>query len=1030
MTDVIDGLKRLQRSAARIPKQPRGSQPPQRSSPQGEVATGTKGMDAMYRRVGICTVLVAPAFAQTDRGTITGTVTDATKAVVPGAQVTITHLATQTVSKTRTTASGDYSVPSLQVGTYQVKIENEGFKAHVSNNVVLNAGGTARVDAVLEIGATTQTVEVVANAQLLQSDTARIATQVASKMVDELPLVVSGTVRSPFDLAIITPDVSGDGVNFRIGGGKINTWGITLDGVTATTGRHAGMMNFVRINAPSVEAITEFAVESGGFKAEYGHASGGSMSFVSKSGTNEYHGTAYEFLRNNALDSRGFFEAQKRIYKQNDFGVTFGGPVWIPKLYKGRDRTFFFFSYEGFRNRVGATATPFSVAPPEFYTGDFSNWVDQKGTRIQIYDPATTQMVNGKNVRTPFANNQIPQARFDSFSKAVMQYGKIAQPNIPGLVPGTSGYVRNNFLSYGVELTPFDKTSFKIDHIVTPRQRLSFYFGRTESSFIPGPSGTPQLPSYLSGYNMGLRNADVYRVNWDYTFTPTLINRFYAGGNNMRDDHWSVAQSMGDWTGKVCMKNVFDCSNFPLVTFSDLSGWGGDAHNGSDNVVVSFNDDITRVSGAHTLKAGYAYVNTHYNGIGEQNVSGRVGFNALSTSVPGDTNLATGGGSAFAAFLLGQAYSGAVDTPRFIPLQYRYHAMYVQDDWRVNSRLTFNLGMRYDLELPPQNGRDEFSNLDPTLPNPAAGGVPGAMIFAGFGPGRQNKRTLVPGWYAGFGPRLGFSYAVDKKTVLRASFARSFGENKAAQGTNHSQGFIQRWTIDNTSQGVTPTFIYADGLPSWTRPPFIDPSVANGSAAEWFQGVEASRLPEELGYVLNIERQLSGNMVVEAGYHGSIGSHVQSNGLNYNQVNYVNLPANLNPFTATGRSLLTANIASAAAVAAGIQKPYSSFTGTVNQSLRPFPQYSGIDAEARGGHSSYHSLQVKLDKRYSLGLTFQASYVFSKLLTDADGGSSGTNPLNNFNRRLEKSIAAYDQTHTVKLNYVYELPPLDLAGGS
>ena len=243
---------------------------------------------------------------------------------------------------------------------------------------------------------------------------------------------------------------------------------MTLDGTAATVARPDAQVSWGQINAPSVEALTEFSVESGGFKAETGHASGGTLSFVSKSGTNDFHGDAYEFLRNQDLDARGFFAAKKAVYKQNDFGVTVGGPVYLPKIYNGRNRTFFFFSYEGFRNRVGATATPYTVPPPEFFTGDLHNWVNASGKMIQVYDPSTTTLVNGAYQRTPFPNNQIPQAQFDPVAKAIAAYVQpLAQPNVPGLVPGTSAYVRNNAISYGTSQFPNNKYSIKADQVIT-----------------------------------------------------------------------------------------------------------------------------------------------------------------------------------------------------------------------------------------------------------------------------------------------------------------------------------------------------------------------------------------------------------------------------------------------------------------------------------------------------------------------------------------------------------------------------------
>src|SRR3989442_733098 len=340
--------------------------------------------------------------------------------------------------------------------------------------------------------------------------------------------------------ASTTAEVAGSGnSDLRIGGGRIGGFGMTLDGTAITVARPDAQVSWSQINSPSVEALTEFSVEAGGFKAETGHASGGTISFVSKSGTNDLHGDAYEFLRNQDLDARGFFAATKAVYKQNDFGVTAGGPVWIPKLYNGRNKTFFFFSYEGFRNRIGASATPYTVPPPEFFTGDLRNWVNSSGKMIQVYDPASTQLVNGSYVRTPFANNQIPQSQFDPVSKAIMGFVQpLAKPNVPGLVPGTSGYVRNNAVSYGTSQFPNNKYSIKADQVITSKQRIGFLFSRTREQDLGSGIGTPTLPIPLSG-NPGYNRSDVYRLSYDYTLSPTWLNRFYAGGNNWRQNHGS-----------------------------------------------------------------------------------------------------------------------------------------------------------------------------------------------------------------------------------------------------------------------------------------------------------------------------------------------------------------------------------------------------------------------------------------------------------------------------------------------------------
>ena len=989
---------------------------------------------------------MAGLFAQTDRGVITGTVKDASGAVVPNAQITAVQGGTNATFKTKSTTSGDFTVPSLPVGTYQIRVENTGFKTYLADKVEVAAGGTVPLDVTMQLGTTQQTVEVVANAQMLQTEAGRVATEVSSRLVDELPVVVNGAVRSPFDLSASAAEVNSTG-QYRVGGGRGGAYGMTLDGTSVTT---AGQLDsngvtWTQINTPSVDALTEFSVTSGGFKADMGHASGGSMSFVSKSGTNDFHGDVYEFLRNQDLDAKGFYGATKPVYKQNDFGVTAGGPVWIPKLYKGKDKTFFFVSYEGFRNRIGATPSPYSVPPTEFYTGDLHNYVDASGKMYQVYDPASQTYANGTYSRTPFPNNQIPQSRIDPVSKSIINYVEpLLQPNVAGLVPGTSGYARNNYISAGTTISPNNKFSAKGDQVLTQKQRISFFFERTREQDLYGPTGAPGLPEPLAG-NPGYNRSDVYRVSHDWTISPTLVNRFYAGGNNWEQNHGSFGTYSGaplaqglptvstGWKSKgICIPNYPDCNDdFPQITFAntEFTAWGVAAPNGSDNIVVEFHDDLTKSIGHHTLKGGFYYNTTHYNGFGLQNISGNVTFQPLNTGVPLVTSQATGGGSGFASFLLGQVSGYSLDTPRYLATEFRTDQAYFQDDWRVSSKLTLNLGLRFELNRPPLVGQDEMSDLSPSTPNPGAGGLPGALIFAGTGPGRTGKDTLVDGWN-GWGPRLGFAYAVNSKTAIRGGASRSFGPITYVGSSSHNLGIVQRITVTDQSQGLNPLWVLQNGAPAWAQVPDIDPSVGNGSNVPYYNGKAASTPSDELTYAFNVERQLTGNSVIEVGYLGTLASHIQSTLLAYNEIYYPNLPAALSPFTAAGRTLLNSQVGSVAANAAGITAPWSGFnslwgTGaTVAQSLRPFPQYSTVDTingqGDRIGHSTYHSMQVKFSHRYSSGLTVQASYVLSKLMTDAD--SQGNGPEDQYDRALEKSIASYDQTHVVKLNYVYELP--------
>ena len=783
-----------------------------------------------------------------------GAVTDASGAAIPSARITITNTGTQAAVSTVSGETGAFAVPNIPIGIYTVKVEHEGFSSEVRSNITVNASATVRVDAQLRLGETKTTVEVQANAAQLQTSDAKTSATVTNQMVDQLPLVVGGTLRSPFDLAALTPEAKnlGGDNGFVLGGGQAAGYGTTLDGISTNTAR-ALQQSWVSSNSPSLEAVTEFTVDTNGFKAEYGHASGGVMTFSSKSGTNEFHGSAYEFLRNNDFDANRFFSnaagIPRAIYKQSDFGGSVGGYIRIPKVYNGKNKSFFFFAYEGFRNRVGATSAATTVPTPEMYNGDFSKWVNSSNQVVPIYDP-TSQVVsaNGTVTRSPFPNNQIPQSLFDPLSTkalSVFKSGGDLKPN-NGAAPGTFQYVQNNYLiNSGTQVNPINKFSIKGDHIFNERDRISGYYGYDREKIVPGPDGPATLPGLYSNYNDLTQYSDVFRMSWDHTFGATKFNHFYAGGNNWRQNHDSPQEYIGNWKDKLCLPNVPDCNlNLLNLTFNNsYGGWGGPANNGSENTVYAFNDDFTWVKGAHTLKFGGMYQLTHYNGFGRQCVSGCAGFSYTETGRGGDTNFATSGGNAFASFLLGWADSGSLDTIRFIGQQWPYFAGFAQDDWRVNSKLTLNIGLRWETQLPPTGLEDRWADFSPTTPNPAADNRPGAVLFAGSGNGRVGTRTLADPYFHAFGPRLGFAYSLNDKTVIRGGVGISYAAITTVTGSTHTMGFTLTQGFSNTSNGIQPTFLLKNGLPAWTAPPFINPSVTNGASPSWWQGNEATRRP-------------------------------------------------------------------------------------------------------------------------------------------------------------------------------------------
>ncbi len=982
----------------------------------------------------------AVCFAQSERGTITGFVHDASGAVIAGAKVTIVNTATNSTTSLTSNESGEFTVPSLASGLYDVRVEKEGFRPSELKALTLNAATTVRADAKLEVGSSTQTIEVQAAAVQLQSEDAKMSVTISQKLVDSLPLVVGGAIRSPFDLAILTPEsknLGGDN-GFMLGGGQAASYGTTLDGVSTNTTR-ALSKSWVSSNSPSVDAITEFTVDTNGFKAEYGHAGGGVMTFVSKSGTNAFHGSAYEFLRNNDFDANDWFSNRagksRQIYKQNDFGFTAGGPVWIPKIYNGKDKTFFFFSYEGFRNRNGATNATSTVPTAEMYNGDFSKWVDAKGVQIPIYDP-TTQVVSatGAVTRTPFPGNIIPKNLFSPQAvKAlgVFQTSGILKPN-NGAAAGTVGYVNNNFLiTDGTQVQPVNKYSIKGDHAFNSKHRISGYYGNDRESVVPGADGPATLPGLYTNYNDTTQQSDVVRFSWDWTLSPAKLNHFYAGGNNWRQNHEPPQAYIGNWKDKFCLSNVPDC-NQNLVNFSfsnSYGGWGGPANNGSENTVYAYNDDFTWIHRNHSFKFGGMHQLSHYNGFGRQCISGCASFSFVETGRGGDTNFATAGGNPFASLLLGYANGGSIDTIRFIGQQWPYYAGYFQDDWRVNQKLVLNLGLRWETTLPPTGLDDKWSDFSPTTPNPAANNLPGALIYAGTGDGRQGSRTLADSYFGSFGPHIGAAYSMNEKMVIRASYARAFGAITTVTGSTHQRGFTQTFGAPGGTS-VLPSFTLDGGFPAYPVPPFISPSFSNGDNMPWFQGQEATRAPEFNNFNFSIQRQLSSSTVFEISYNGVMGSHLQSQLLGINQVD----PKYLTAFGTVAQStaVLNSKIGSATANAAGIFAPYPNFVAqwgnnaTVRQALRPFPQYQSIDTFNGGGdhsgHSTYHAGILRFEKRYSKGMTFQTSYVFSKILTDSDTYWGSGQASNQYNRRLEKSIGQFDVTHNFKAGIVYDLP--------
>jgi hypothetical protein len=941
-----------------------------------------------------------PLSAQTVLGTITGRVTDPAGASVPNAAITATNTGTNLTYRATTGDAGNYVIQQLPVGTYEVSVEATGFRRNVRRNIELNVAQTLALDVALQIGEVEQTVEVTADVSMLQTATSDLGTTInRSKLVD-LPLFVGGGVRNLEQFIFLAPGVTGDTGNTQISGSPSRAKEVLVDGIASTGVESGGVIP--GSTRPSVETIAEFRLLRGGFNAEYGRTGGGVQIFVTRSGTNDLHGSLFDYLRNEKLDARGFFQARRPVNKQNEFGAVLGGPVVIPGLYNGRNKTFFFAVYSGFRFRQGAPNTLQSIIPEDFRRGDFSRLA------VQLYDPATTRLVNGQLVRDPFPGNQIPLNRFSTVSRNVL--AQIPTPTSNGLF--------NNFTSVGRGAVNENQGNLKVDHQFTESNRMSVYFYRDilegqDPVLLPGPTS----PNRASG------SRNVWgRVTHDYIFSPSLLNHLTLGYTRFLTsiENYSVDQNWPTQLGLTGVNtgpdNYFPCIDFIASGYRSLGDQNCNGRVKQTNNNIQVLENVSWVRGSHNVKVGLDYRWMETNGIDNFRSAGIFQFNALETGLPGNPN----SGNALASFLLGTVNRGQQAVYGYFPRnRYQYMALYAQDDWKATNRLTLNYGLRYDVFFPRYEKNGNLSNLDPNLPNPGAGGRPGALEFLGEGPGRTGRTSFSDTYWKNFAPRLGLAYQIAPRTVLRSAYGIYYALGNANAGLRDSiqmsNGWITNAVFASTDAGVTPAFNWDGGFPqNFVRPPVIEPAAANGNDLR-VVGREDGRPPYFQNWSFTVEQEIVPRVNIEVSYLGTKGSRLGNGLVRLNEVDprYLSLG-----------SLLTQNINSAAAREANIPIPYAGFNGSVAQALRPFPQYQEILRRSDpSGSSTYHALQTQFTIRNWKGLDVQSAYTWAKTISDSDilaGGGPGGQTT--YNRRLEKAIATTDVPHVFALAYSYELP--------
>ncbi|MEP6536684.1 MAG: TonB-dependent receptor [Bryobacteraceae bacterium] len=946
----------------------------------------------------------ASLFGQSNTGSLSGTITDPNAAAVPEAKLRARHDQTGQETDTVTTRTGNYVFASLPVGTYTITVEASGFKKLSRADLEIRVAQRQTLDLQMEVGDVQQTVNVTAEAELLDTNSPQRGQSVSSTMMNNLPLF-SGGIRNASAFVGYMPGVSRGTPELSISGSGGRASEVLIDGASLIIPESGGVV----FNFPGAEMFGEFKLLTGTYDAEYGRFGGGVQIFVTKSGTNDFHATGFLNLRRDiwnanawARKAAGQPRAKERFNEQGGAG---GGPVFIPKVYDGRNKTFWYATYSKDKRPVTASQVLSTVPTARMKNGDFGE-VPQL-----IYDPATTV----GNVRTPFPNNIIPAARFSTISKNILS--SIPNPTRPGI---TSNFDNNN-------VTVFDSYiwNLKFDHAFTQNNRLSFLVTKENTlsgvlAAFPGPLGQG-LQTY--------QRPDNWRLNHDLVIKPTLILHSTFGYSRTRQV-WDNPYQKGAASKFGFPGITGDSDAMPRVLFSGADGltaWGvqdGKVGNGSQiNITYQFSEALTWIKGKHEYKMGWDIrrLQTTSNPIDLAGTNGQYTFARAQTALP--TNLA-GTGQAFASFLLGAVDNGnKVALPVLIGnIRYGYHAGFFQDNWKVTPRLTISYGIRYELPINWHDKNGDYSMVDLTKPNPSAGNLPGAMIFAGNGAGRTGQKRFYPTDFSDLGPRIGFAYKLFSKTVVRGGYG-IFYQTLGNGGCGCRIGFAN--PININSDGVNPAPLNAsnnwDGgiaaPPGFRPPPLLDPGVGLFNDVD-VMGPNFGKAPRVYNWSFNVQQEFK-NFVLDIAYVGNRGHGLNST-IDLNQLPVSRL--------ALG-TLLQRPISSPEVIAAGFTKPYAAFPDNMSlaQALRPYPQYLGVlDRNSGIGTTWYDSLQTKVERRFGYW-QLMAAHTFSKSLAANHYRQIFSQHFNvgaqdAYNPGDMKAISPFDQPHVINILNVFTLP--------
>lgn len=977
-------------------------------------------------------------------GTIQGTAKDSSGAVIPGATVTVTEVSTSTKRTAQTTGAGYYSIPALSPGEYTVSVTAPGFQSVTQPHVIVDALAIVPVNFALPIGAASENLVVTAAAPMLDTQDATLGLSMRNELYTALPLAMNGTARDPTAFVSLVPGVQATstqaaGTSFAsINGGQGRLNEVYIEGMPTTNAAVQGETRNLS-ESVSVEAVDSFQVETNNPPAMY--QGQGVENYTLKSGGNKFHGSAYEYFRNTALDAAGYFSRNGTpVEHQNEFGASVGGPVI-------KDKLFFFANFDGYYYRAATNATLQTVPTLAERKGDFSAFPEP------IYDPLTTTCnANGANcTRAQFAGNIIPTSRLSPVSQSLQSY-------LPAPI---NDQLQNNVLTNQPTGLHIFTTTDRMDYHASNKNLVYAIFTRGQyfTDGLAGISaGTDALPLPYTASRIVDEIPTAAQVHDVYSISPNLINQFGYAFSRLQVPILSATES-GKYPQKAGLQGLPNGqanTAFPTVNFSGPNspiGWAGTnsiAFNDASNTYVA-QDNLQWVHGKHAITFGGQIQWLQNNDTAPDGGSDAT-FNTSNAETAGFSptgTLLNTEGNAYASYLTGAiASAGVVDN--FVATtgeRFRNYALYVQDDAKLTQRLSVNLGLRYDIFGVATEAHDRMSFLNPTLPNPAVGGYPGALQFAGNGPDSCHCSTPVKTHYLGFGPRIGAEYALDSKTVLRAGYAIMYARAGAVggalyQGTGQL-GYDANPSFNSSSPGngfpaffwsqqpsLPPVYssIYQGGLPAYQHPPFYDPTLntgyCTGCAANGKPGgginygdpVIGGRPPMYENWTAGIQREITPNLTFTLAYSASAGHYLPS-GLGRpiysNQINPVYLA--LGPLLSAPAT--PANIAAANAIAPGVKLPYSNFAGSIGQALRPFPQYAGVnDQYGDIANSTYNSMQVILRKQLSQGLSFNASYVWSKEIDNVSSARTA------YNHQAEKAVGGIDRPNIVAASFAYALP--------